>query len=605
MSNEENPHLVSDDIAGVDVITDANLITAAAVLSSTEIEVASTATKKPSQLSLATVMKIKKKASVTRSKIRFSVMKLIAMTTSVNSVAGLVMGYSYAFPAIYLQFDQMSTDCASFLTAVTCLQSNDQNFKRSTTCLWNANVSTCLFSDLIDCSLGGASASTCKSISSMCFFSDTDSSCTHLHGWTETQQGLFGCSILIGAAVSNIFVGKILSMLGHKRTLVIIGLVGMLFSGLMHITSAFGDFGSFVTMNVLVGLPISISPVVSSTYVAGMAPRQHVFQAFCAIELAITIGILIGGIMGFAMNPMKHAYEATGVNYTQIMQLSIMPLTFFCSLLTVAGLIIPEYKPYLDKKPELAAQNDFDVQELHVPEYPILKSKWMYYVLATFLVVANQFTGVMAFLVYAPQYMAPSGLEPLTSNLVVTAWSVVTAALGLFMTTRMTVFALFKVGALLASLAALLAGILLYPGNLSNSAAIAIVQITTLAIFFVGFEFMACTFFALIVVIFPPELRESGPGFSVAVQSVATILVVFLYPVATRGLAVSGHSQQGVAIVDIIFGGLGILSLPIVFMWLKLEIPETAHAADERCPEPLSVMSTHAVTSVEELHGEA
>ena len=177
MTNEENPHLVSDDIAAGD-ITEANFIAAATVSPSAEIESSGTATKKSSHLSMPTVVRIKKMASVTlskirlfRSKIRLSVMKLIVMTTSVNSVAGLVMGYSYAFPAIYLEFDQMSTDCASFSTAVTCLQSNDQFFKRSTTCLWNANVSTCLFSDLIDCSLGGASASMCKSISSMCVFS--------------------------------------------------------------------------------------------------------------------------------------------------------------------------------------------------------------------------------------------------------------------------------------------------------------------------------------------------------------------------------------------------------------------------------------------------
>ena len=137
---------------------------------------------------------------------------------------------------------------------------------------------------------------------------------------------------------------------------------------------------------------------------------------------------------------------------------------------------------------------------------------------------------------------------------------------------------LFLLMGLCATLGLLLAGILAYPGVVSEKAS-NIIEVIFILTFLAAFEFgVATTFYVLAQCAFPPHGRDIGCAFVNTFQYLFHVLANFLFPVLQEAFSggPSGDQDKGLAICFMIFGGSGLIYPLILFFGLRVYNRTTA-----------------------------
>jgi SP family arabinose:H+ symporter-like MFS transporter len=508
-----------------------------------------------------------------------SVNWMVYVTAALNLFAGLYVGYSIGFPAVYMALDQMSTDCGKYRTPSACAANH------AAACLWTSN-NTCVFSDNTDC---GAQATEdgCKQFSDYCRWSESDKSCEHLHGWTATESGLFASTMIIGGAAGCFPTGRVMDAIGRRWTFVALGLWSLVSCALMHAGRAVQSFPFFIAANILCGVPIGAMQVVAPMYVGEMAPAKYSFQIGMLIQVGITFGILLMGVVGFAMQPSDETIAA-GANFDLLFQMSIAGLTALSAVFIPIGILLPESRKY-----EQAGTDAVDETNVSLPlaGVDIVNERcdftptdidttatvcgfkyinFLCFMVATALSSCLSLTGINSIIVYGPVILHSAGISALAANLLVTSWNFVTTLISLPLAFKFNSTRMFNAGAVTVTVTCCLAGILLYPGVIADETARKVLIGLAVFVFIAGFEIgMATPYYVIAQSMFPTEARSWGTGYTIGIQYVMNILVYFLYPIGLEAFSPTGGSQQrGFSLWFLIYGFFGILSTAVCVRYL-------------------------------------
>lgn len=222
---------------------------------------------------------------------------------------------------------------------------------------------------------------------------------------------------LWGTVIGAIFGGIPTNALGRKKTLIWIGV--------LFLVSAIGsalanDPYTFAFFRFLGGLGIGASTIAAPAYVSEIAPAKDRGRLVSLYQFNIVLGIL----MAFLSN---YLLRDVGENAWRWM-IGVMAFPSFFYMIIVFA--IPESPRWLlsksrneEAKKVLQQINpDAKIEELiaefhvgedhHVKGETIFLKKYRFPLMLAFLIaVFNQFSGINAFLYYAPRIFAEAGLE--------------------------------------------------------------------------------------------------------------------------------------------------------------------------------------------------
>ncbi|MBC6993908.1 sugar porter family MFS transporter [Neolewinella lacunae] len=390
-----------------------------------------------------------------------------------------------------------------------------------------------------------------------------------LWGRGELFHGLVVmASALWGTVAGALFGGIPTDRLGRKTTL--------LWIGVFYFVSALGsalvsDPWVFASLRFLGGIAVGVSTIAAPTYISEIAPAADRGKLVATYQFNIVFGILVAFLSNYLLSGM-------GENAWRWM-IGVEALPAFIYTLLVLG--VPRSPRWLltrGKQPEEAkrvlalihpgadagammAEIAAEDQRADSAE-TIFQTRYRFPLLLAFLLAAfNQFSGINAFLYYAPRIFEAAGLEQrsaLLSSVGIGVVNLVFTLLGLALIDRFGRRQLMYIGSvgyiISLSMVALAFGLgwqgWYVPGFLFVFiAAHAIGQGTVIWVF--------------LSEIFPNHLRASGTSFGTSVHWVLAAIIPSLVPVL--------FSTVGTAPVFAFFAFMMVLQL--LFVWRMM--PET------------------------------
>lgn len=515
--------------------------------------------------------------------------KRMLLTAMVNLLCGLYVGYSIGFPAVYMTYDQLSTDCGTFKTNSACTENPQAE------CVWvtsaggidnNSNMSSCHFADFVNCSRA-LSESECSALSSTsCAYANKK--CTHVHGWTATQQGVFAASMIIGGTFGSFPIGRIMDKVGRKRSFMLLGCTSVLSCLLIHVACAVKNFAFLVIANILVGMPVGAIQVLAPMYVGEMAPAAWALQVGILIQVGITLGIFVMGIYGFAVQPSEDAMEDGSAPYENYFQATIAGLTVLSAVVGAIGIAVPESDHYIqalgssrrprdgsdldDVLPTVAkaqegmnllaepaptdsldgGKSDSIIQRSSYTDCPLMatngstspfeayanlpfaadettcfgwrKTHVLCFVVSTALSACLALTGINSFIVYAPVIMQSAGMSSLVGNLVVDGWNFITTLVSLPLAFRCNTTQMFNAGAALVTATCVSSGVLMFPGVIEDETVRNWVLGAAVFLFIAAFEIGMATAYYVIA-------QATFPSDARSIGTGYTIAVQYLFNV--------------------------------------------------------------------------
>ncbi len=388
-------------------------------------------------------------------------------------------------------------------------------------------------------------------------------------------------SALWGTVIGAIFGGIPTDRLGRKKTL--------LWIGVLYLASALGSALAtgpwmFAFFRLLGGLAIGASTIAAPAYISEIAPASNRGKLVALYQFNIVFGILIAFLSNYLLS-------GIGENAWRWM-IGVQALPAF--LYTLLVLTVPESPRWLlVKKNDRAAaaktlrlidpdtDTEAEMQRL-LSEHAvadktetIFSQKYRFPLMLAFLVAFfNQFSGINAFLYYAPRIFEIAGLEKsaaLLSSVGIGVTNLIFTLLGLSLIDRFGRRQLMYIGSV---------GYII---SLSLVAAAFALGIKGMAVPVFLFLFIAAhavgqgaVIWVFISEIFPTHLRASGQSFGSSVHWVLAAAIPSLVPVL--------FTRIGAAPVFAIFAFMMVLQL--VFVWRMM--PETKGVALEDMEKRLS-----------------
>ena len=383
------------------------------------------------------------------------------------------------------------------------------------------------------------------------------------HGWVVMGAALWGT--VIGA----IFGGIPTNTFGRKNTLIVIG---VLFAA-SAIGSAFSnDPYLFAFARFIGGIGVGASTIAAPAYISEIAPAKDRGRLVAMYQFNIVFGILIAFLSNYLLSGLgENAWRwMLGVE-------AIPAVIYILFVLKVpksprwllsksrneeAEKVLKEIDPGSDVKAIVmefqshSGQND-------TSETIFIKKYRFPLTLAFLIAFFNQFSGINAFLYYAPRIFEEAGLGESTALL-----SSVGIGITNLVFTLLGVFLIDKLGR----------KTLMYFGSVGYIVSLGLVS----AAFFLGWTGMAVPIFLFIFIaahaigqgaviwvfiseIFPNHLRASGQAFGSSTHWILAAIIPSLIPF------LFGHPNIGPGVVFLTFAGMMVLQL----LFVAFMMPET------------------------------
>ncbi|KAN0040139.1 hypothetical protein ACTA71_012029 [Dictyostelium dimigraforme] len=386
---------------------------------------------------------------------------------------------------------------------------------------------------------------------------------TSFKDYSEIDQGLITCSILVGAMVGSIVGGIISERLGRKLSMLVISiltLIGTIGSSLvppMWWTMAFRG---------ILGIGVGMSAIVCPTYVGEMSPMEKKGTLGTIFQLAITFGIFISNVFGFILKNEEY-------NFRIMFIIGAAPGLF----LLITFFFIQESTKWLNR----VHAKKTNTTTLLINQKKINNKVGIKGILTkpigrfslfigVILAVNNQLTGINAFMFFSPSIFSTAGIkngnDPMIATILLMAWNVITTFIATFLIDRLGRRKLMLVGTLVMTLSCIVSAIL----NLTiGGTTLGVLSVVLLFLFIAGFEASAGPLFWILVIeIFPEDIRDVGSTILNAVQWSFNIALSFSFLSLAELI---GNNTF------FIFGGFGIVCLVIMYIYL----PETKNDDDD------------------------
>lgn len=384
---------------------------------------------------------------------------------------------------------------------------------------------------------------------------------------------------LWGTVVGAIFGGFPTNKWGRKNTLLIIGL--------LYIISALGsafanDPWVFAFFRFIGGLGVGASTIAAPAYISEIAPAKSRGRMVAMYQFNIVLGILIAFLSNFLISGVgENAWRwMLGVEAVPalIYTLSVIKIPKSPRWLLTKNRIEEARKVFLQMDASadvdnLVSQIQSEDEKTQSSETIFIKKYRFPLMLAFLIALFNQFSGINAFLYYAPRIFEEAGLGESTALL-----SSVGIGLINLLFTLLGVFLIDRLGRKQ----------LMYIGSVGYIISLSLVAMA----FFLGWTGMAVPIFLFVFIashaigqgaviwvfiseIFPNHLRASGQAFG----STTHWLLAAIIPASIPFL----FAEIGAGFVFVIFAGMMVLQLLFVYFLM----PETKGVSLEELSETL------------------
>ncbi|KQC29948.1 sugar porter family MFS transporter [Flagellimonas eckloniae] len=383
------------------------------------------------------------------------------------------------------------------------------------------------------------------------------------HGWVVMGAALWGT--VLGA----IFGGFPTNKYGRKNTLIFIG---VLFA-ISAIGSALADDPwVFAFARFIGGIGVGASTIAAPAYISEIAPAKDRGRLVALYQFNIVFGILIAFLSNYLLS-------GIGENdWRWMVGVEAIPAVLYI----LFALKVPKSPRWLlsqsktDEAKEVMAIINPDIpieeqitafqsnsSESNTSETIFIKKYRFPLTLAFLIAFFNQFSGINAFLYYAPRIFEEAGLGESTALL---------SSVGIGVTnlvfTLLGVFLIDKFGR----------KTLMYIGSIGYIISLSLVS----AAFFLGWTGMAVPIFLFLFIaahaigqgaviwvfiseIFPNHLRASGQAFGSSTHWILAALIPSLIP------TLFNHPMIGAGVVFLVFAGMMVLQ----FLFVAFMMPET------------------------------
>ncbi|RZJ52978.1 MAG: sugar porter family MFS transporter [Flavobacterium sp.] len=386
---------------------------------------------------------------------------------------------------------------------------------------------------------------------------------------------------LWGTVAGAIFGGIPTNKLGRKKTLISIGFLFLISA----VGSAFAnDPYTFAFFRFLGGLGIGASTIAAPAYVSEIAPANDRGRLVSLYQFNIVLGILMAFLSNYLL---KDAGENA---WRWMIGIMAFPAFFYTAIVFT----IPESPRWLLSKSRIdeakvilqkidpSANIEELIQELHIGENEnadqkketiFLKKYRFPLMLAFFIAAFNQFSGINAFLYYAPRIFAEAGLGESTALISSVGIGLINLVFTLF-----GVFLIDKLGR----------KVLMYIGSVGYIISLGLVSLA----FFLKWQGMQVPIFLFLFIashaigqgaviwvfiseIFPNHLRASGQAFGSSVHWVLAAIIPSMIPFL--------FSTIGAGTVFLFFAAMMVFQL----LFVLLMMPETKGKTLEELQETI------------------
>lgn len=388
-------------------------------------------------------------------------------------------------------------------------------------------------------------------------------------------------SALWGTVIGAIFGAWPTDKLGRKKTLVIIGI--------LYTVSAIGsalaqDPTIFAIFRFIGGLGVGASTIAAPAYISEIAPSKNRGQLVALYQFNIVFGILIA----FLSNYLLRNFGAEPWRW--MIGAEAIPALLY----TLVVFFVPESPRWLlfNNKDRESAIKTLSIIDPSTPvdqqinniledqakannTESIFDSRYRFPLILAFLIALfNQFSGINAFLYYAPRIFEIAGLEKsasLMSSVGLGVTNLVFTLLGLFLIDKMGRKQLMYIGSVGYIISLTTVAVALYLGW--QGVIVPIFLFLFIAAHAIG---QGAIIWVFIAEIFPNHLRASGQAFGSSVHWVLAALIPALVPYL--------FSTVGASLVFTIFALMMVGQL--IFVWKIM--PETKGISLEHMEEHLA-----------------
>jgi len=412
--------------------------------------------------------------------------------------------------------------------------------------------------------------------------SGADKQLQQLWGSSDLYHGLVVMSsALWGTVIGAIFGAIPTNVLGRKKTLVLIGVLFFLSA----VGTAFAnDSVVFSVFRFLGGLGIGASTIAAPTYVSEIAPAKDRGKLVALYQFNIVFGILIAFLSNYLLQDM-------GENSWRWM-LGVQSAPALIYTVLVFGIPesprwIFEYKKDREKTIAILKQvnSDEDVaneisameneKQTEVLDESIFMKKYRKpLMLAFFIALFNQFSGINAFLYYAPRIFELAGLEKSASffsSIGIGLVNLIFTLIGISLIDKYGRKTLMYLGSIGYILSLGLVTLAFY--NEWKGMAVPLFFFLFIASHAIG---QGAVIWVFISELFPNKLRAAGTSFGTSVHWILAALIPSFIPILFK--------EIGATTV------FGIFCLMMVFqlLWVFFKMPETKGRTLEELSESLS-----------------
>ncbi|WP_282132812.1 sugar porter family MFS transporter [Cellulophaga baltica] len=383
------------------------------------------------------------------------------------------------------------------------------------------------------------------------------------HGWVVMGMALWGT--VIGA----IFGGFPTNKYGRKNTLIAIG---VLFAVSAIGSALSNDPYVFALFRFIGGIGVGASTIAAPAYISEIAPAKDRGRLVALYQFNIVFGILIAFLSNYLLSGIgENAWRwMLGVEAIPAILYILFALKvprsprwlLSKSRILEAKKVLALIDPNADVDAQIAAMNQHS-EKSDKSETIFIKKYRFPLILAFLIAFFNQFSGINAFLYYAPRIFEEAGLGESTALL---------SSVGIGVTnlvfTLLGVFLIDRVGR----------KTLMYVGSVGYIISLGLVS----AAFFYGWTGLAVPIFLFLFIaahaigqgaviwvfiseIFPNHLRASGQSFGSSVHWILAALIPSLIPYLFQ------HPMVGAGVVFLIFAVMMVFQL----LFVMFLMPET------------------------------